>query len=236
MTLAVSPIGAETLDHPEADARLVEATLADIARVNTLLGGRGAAAFGLELVMAGLAPGSTLSLLDVGAGAGDVVRHLVRRARARSIELRPVALERHRAAARLCRESGLATLLADGGTLPVRDRSIDVALASQLLHHLSRGSATRLVTELSRVARLGVVIADLRRSPVAAAGIWVAAQVLGLHRVTRDDGVTSVRRGFTPRELGDVLRGAGVETAVHRRPGYRLVAAWRTTAGRYAHG
>lgn len=228
MTLAISPIGAETLDHHRADARLVEATLADIARVNALLGGRGAAAFGLERVMAGLAPGSAVSLLDVGAGSGDVVRHLCRWARRRSIELRPVALERHPAAALLCRRSGLATLLADGGTLPFRDRSVDVVLASQLLHHLSRGSAVRLVVELSRVARRGVVVADLRRSPVAAAGIWVAAHLLRLHRVTREDGVTSVRRGFTPRELRDVLRAAGVEATVHRRPGYRLVAAWRT--------
>lgn len=227
MTLAVSPVGVETLDHHAADPRLVETTLADIARVNALLGGRSAAAFGFGLVTAGLPAGSVLSLLDVGAGAGDVARHLMRRARARSLTIRPVALERHPAAARLCRRAGLPAVLADGGSLPFPDRSIDVLLASQLLHHLSRSSAVRLVAEMTRVTRLGVVIADLRRSPVAAAGIWVAARVMGLHRVTRDDGVTSVRRGFTARELGDVLRAAGVEAAVHRRPAYRLVAAWR---------
>jgi ubiquinone/menaquinone biosynthesis C-methylase UbiE len=117
----------------------------------------------------------------------------------------------------------------DGGQLPLADRSVDIVLASQLLHHLERRSAATLLRELNRVARLGVIVADLRRHPVAALGIWLASYPLRLHPVTRQDGVTSVRRGFTRPELEQLLREAGLAGAVFRRPGYRLVAVWRRT-------
>lgn len=233
MTLAISPLGSEALDRPGAPPAVVEATLRDIARANAWLGGRAAAAFGLDALLRGTAGGTPLTLLDVGAGSGDIARHLVRHAARRGITLAPVAVERHPLAARLCLRAGLPAAVGDGAGLPFADRSVDLVLASQLLHHLTPESGAALLGELNRVARVGVVVADLRRHPLAAIGFWLAARAMGLHPVTRRDGVTSVRRGFTRGELSALLRGAGIAGAVHRRPGYRLVATWRVAG---AHG
>jgi hypothetical protein len=63
---------------------------------------------------------------------------------------------------------------------------------------------------------------------VAAIGFRVGAGLLGFDAATKADGVTSVRRGYLPHELVSMLADAGVEATVRRRPGYRLVAAWRT--------
>jgi hypothetical protein len=52
---------------------------------------------------------------------------------------------------------------------------------------------------------------------------------MGLHPATEADGVISLRRGFTGDELGDLLQRAGIEARVCRRPGFRLVAWWRTS-------
>ena len=231
--LASSPIGHEVLDGPDGDPATVRATLDDIARVNVLLGGSAAAAFGLRRLLDHAAGDRALTLLDVGAGSADIALHLARRARRRGVTLQPLALERHPIAARLCRGAGVPVVLADGGLLPLADGGVDVVLASQLLHHLERGSAIVLLRELARVARVGVIVADLRRHSVAAAGIWLASYLLRLHRVTRHDGVTSVRRGFTSGELTALLRAAGLAAEVRARPGYRLVAVWRR---QHAHG
>ena len=64
--------------------------------------------------------------------------------------------------------------------------------------------------------------------PLAVIGFRIGAEVLGFDPATKADGVTSVRRGYLPHELEAILRDAGVRATVHRRPGYRLVAAWRT--------
>jgi SAM-dependent methyltransferase len=226
--LVLSPLGRETLDDPRAPAAHVEATLDDIARINAWFGGRAAASFGLMQLLRDHPRPGPVTLLDVGAGSGDIARYLVRRAERWGIALELLALERHPLAARRCRRGGIPAVLADAGRLPLADRSVDIVLASQLLHHFDRASAVALLRELHRVARLGGIVADLRRHAVAAHGIWLACVVMGLHRVTRRDAVLSVRRGFSAGELETLLARAAVPARVYRRPGYRLVAVWRS--------
>ncbi|UCF40757.1 MAG: methyltransferase domain-containing protein [Gemmatimonadota bacterium] len=217
--------GVEALDTPHCVPEITRATLSDIARANTLFGGRSAVAWGVDRLLEGTAA-EVHTLLDVGAGMGDVAGWLERR-RHRGPALRAFALDWHLEAARMCRERGLASVQGDAFRLPLADRSIDVVVASQLLHHFNRAAAAQLARELTRVARVGVVVGDLRRARVAVAGIWLAALALRFHAVSRRDGVTSVRRGYTARELEELLHDAGIAAAVTERPGFRVVATWR---------
>jgi hypothetical protein len=108
---------------------------------------------------------------------------------------------------------------------------VDIVLASQLLHHLAPAAIVTLCREASRVARRGVVVADLRRSSLALAGFWAGSRLLGFDQVTRTDGFTSVRRGFTREVLSARLAAGGVNARVERSPGFRLVATWKTGMG-----
>jgi hypothetical protein len=77
------------------------------------------------------------------------------------------------------------------------------------------------------VARYAVIVADLRRSGVAALGFWLAGSALRFDPDTMRDGITSLRRGFTSGTLAALLARAGIRAPVRRRPGSRLVAVWR---------
>jgi hypothetical protein len=110
----------------------------------------------------------------------------------------------------------------------VRADAVDVVLISQVAHHLSAEAVTALFRAASAVARIGVVVADLRRSEVAAAAFRIGSAALGFDAVTRADGITSVRRGYHPDELAELAARAGQAADVRRRPGFRLVATWRT--------
>jgi SAM-dependent methyltransferase len=227
----LAPIGDEVLDHPDADPRVVRESLHHIARSNRWFGGWWAVRRGLERLLGSTAAGSTpLTLLDVGTGLGDLPSAAVTWAAARGIVLRPLGLERHRTAAALARQHGVATLLGCAGALPVRSRSVDVVLASQLVHHLAGDAIVAFLREADRIAKLGVVIADLRRSPLALAGFWVGSRLLGFDRATRDDGITSVRRGFSEAELAALLARAGIAGRVERTPGFRFVVTWTSGA------
>jgi SAM-dependent methyltransferase len=217
----------ELLDDPASDAGTVLASLGDVKRINRFLGGRHAALTCLEAMFRDERAGAALSLLDVGTGLGDIPAAAAGRACARGLALRLVGLERHPAAAQAARGHGLLALVADGGRLPFADRSVDYVLCSQLLHHFAGDAAVSLVRELDRVARRGVVIADLRRSAFAAAGFFLASFALRVQPVTRRDGVISVFRGFSAAELANLCRAAGVEPEVRRHPLFRLTAAWR---------
>ncbi len=226
---SVPPTGGEELDSRRCSPAVARATLRDIARANMLFGGRSAVAYGMERLVGTRHLHRTLAVLDLGAGMGDVMQWLADRPPARRpIEIRPVALDWHREAARLCRAQGLPTVVGDVRQLPIGPASVDIVVASQLLHHFPRETAAQLLGQFDRLARVGVVIADLERHALAAVGIWVAASVLAFHRASRRDGVTSVRRGFSVGELAGLMEAAGVEGTVCRRPGYRLVAVWET--------
>lgn len=222
------PSGGEALDVRGCDPAVVRAALKDIAVSNTLLGGRAAVTFGVRRLLDRTQPRRPITLLDLGAGAGDIADYLARRAAGGSHAIVPVALDWHREAARLCRKRGIVATVGDVDALPVGPAGVDIVVASQLLHHFSRDAVIALLRELDRVARLGVVIADLERRRAAALGIWLASFALAFHPVSRHDGVLSVQRGFTRAELATLLEAAGVTATVHHRPGFRLVAEWAT--------
>ena len=63
-----------------------------------------------------------------------------------------------------------------------RDRSADIVMMSQLIHHLSRDAAVEVIRAADRIARVGVVLADLRRSSLAAVGFRFASALLRFDR------------------------------------------------------
>lgn len=228
--LSPSPVGVELLDDPTADPAVVTASLRNIARANRWFGGSAAMRRGLAQALRGVPPGATVTLLDLGTGLGDLPRAAVRWAEGRGVRLVPMGLERSPVAARLAASGGVPCVVACAGVTPLRNKSVDVVLVSQVAHHLSRESAIRLFRECDRVARRAVVVADLRRGRLGPLAFWVGAWALRFDPVTVADGMTSIRRGYTAAELRELLRAAGVDAMVERRPGYRLVAVWRPGA------
>jgi len=229
MPLTLSPIGTEALDDPAADPALVARMLRDIARANWWLGGVAAVRFGLGQLLQPSDRGTTLTLFDVGTGAGDLPLDARRWAGRRGVSIVPVGLERITAAARLAQNAGVPVIVGCGSALPLRDRGVDIVLISQVAHHLDRSSAVQLFAAANAIARRGVIIADLRPAWYAAPGFRLAGVALGFHPVTLVDGVTSVRRGFARAALRELCEQAGaVNVRVAARPGAQLVATWRT--------
>jgi SAM-dependent methyltransferase len=216
----------EILDAPDVDPALVERSLRDVALANRLFGGTRAVLVELAPLFTRLAArGGAATLLDVGTGLGDIPAAARRTAARQGLALRTIGLD---VAEELARASRQGTQLSVCGTalaLPFRSHSVDVVTCSQLLHHFPDDEARLLVAELHRVARVAVVISDLRRGWAPAAGIWLASFPLGFHPASRHDGVVSVMRGFTGSELRDHVRAA---TGMTPRIGHHLIA--RVTA------
>ncbi len=218
-------MGTELLDDPRADPRAVRAELRDIARLNALFGGTRAVVEALEPFFE-RSCNVPWTLLDVGTGSGDIALAAITAARRYGIEVRPVGLDWNATAARTAQGNGVPTMVADGNRVPLGPRSVDVVVASQVLHHLPREVAARWIATFDGLARRVVVLADLRRSRLAIAGAWAASLGLGMSPVTRHDAVLSLRRGYTREEFSAMLQEAGVAAVARYRPGFRIVAAW----------
>lgn len=197
----------------------------DIALANVLFGGISAV---WRALRPHLAHAKQLSLLDVGTGIADIPTRLVHRARRFGVELVCYGLDTHgELIAGRTTSRAVTGIAGDARVLPLRDASVDVVFCSQLLHHFAGDDTLTVLREMHRVARRLVIVADLRRSWLAALGIWAVSFPLGFHAVSRHDGPLSVLRGFTADELARLVRQAtGCSPFVRRCYAWRIVASW----------
>ena len=163
-------------------------------------------------------------VLDVGCGDGDLLQLL----EARGIDGRGIELSRE--GVNRCVAKGLAVVQGDADTdlINYPDDAFDIVHASLLLHHLEPEAARALLSEMARVARVGVVLNDLVRGRRFLLGAWLLTRVLR-NRFTRSDAPLSVRRAYTVSELTALLATAGLR--VERRfdgfAGHRVALAAR---------
>jgi 2-polyprenyl-3-methyl-5-hydroxy-6-metoxy-1,4-benzoquinol methylase len=217
--------GLEILDDPNVDPEVVTRSMTDVVRSNYMFGGLSSAIDELKDALKEVSPQATL--LDVGTGLGDIPCRAREVAREIGIDLTTVGLDSALELARASRPVLTLTVCGDALRLPFADHSVDIVMCSQLLHHFAGNDALELLREMNRVARVRVIVSDLRRSWIAAAGLWLASFPLRFHAVSRHDGVVSVMRGFTPEELVDTVREAVArKTVVHRRRAFRVTTSW----------
>lgn len=220
--------GIELLDDPSSDTALATRSLQDVARSNRWFGGANAVIAELVPVLAAARGRSApLTLLDVGTGAGDIPELARRIADRGGVRLLTMGLEVTPALAAASRPRSGDAIAGDALALPFADRSVDIVACSQVLHHFEAADGARLLAEMNRVARVRVIVADIRRAWAAAAGLWVGSWALGFHPVSRHDGVVSVLRGFRAAELSAaVVAATGCLPSVRNRRGFRVTASW----------
>ena len=217
--------GIEILDSPDVDPALVVRSIGDVTLANSMFGGLSSAIDELRITFGALPAQATL--LDVGTGLGDIPRRAREVAREHGVELTTVGLDLAIELTRACRGSLDLAVCADALRLPFADNSVDVVMCSQVLHHFAGEDALTLIREMNRVARVRVIVSDLRRSWIAAAGLWLASFPLRFHAVSRHDGVVSVMRGFTADELRTTVTEAVAQRPiVHCRRGFRVTTSW----------
>lgn len=201
------------LGVPEREA---ERSLADLRFVNRWLGNRGS-------LLAAVRPHLPVPgrLLDVGCGSGDVTAFLAARVPGSlfAVGLDVKALHLRGAPAVVRR------VVADVRRLPFPERAFDVVTASLFLHHFDDVELPALLTELARLARRALVVNDLRRALVPWAFGRLAFPLLFRSRVSVDDGLLSIRRGFREDELRRAFAAAGLRRVeIRRHFPYRLLA------------
>lgn len=141
-------------------------------------------------------------ILDVGTGFGGLLAALA------ESDLPCVLTGLDRSAAFVAdaqlRLGGRATVVeGDATALPFADRSFDLVTNTLMLHHLPHGVRHGLVAEAARVARSAYLF-DLEVSLLGVIGLPLIGPLFGLGPDAVHDGVLSVRRGSTLRELREL--------------------------------
>ncbi|HEX8492923.1 MAG TPA: methyltransferase domain-containing protein [Pyrinomonadaceae bacterium] len=218
----------EHLDKGDYTPEEYEGCLVELRRVNRYLGDTSALRRSLltEIERTGL---KSFSVLDVGAGSGELLRAIAGWARSTNRQTHLVGLELNaRSAAAILEESKdvseISSVRGDALRLPFKNDSFDYAMCSLFTHHFKDDGVITIFRELNRVSRRGIFVIDLHRHAVAYYFYTTLGRLLFHNRLIREDGALSILRSFRPRELLRLAQLAQLVNAkVQRRFPFRLV-------------
>ncbi len=216
------------MDRPDADAEALRRSLVYIRRINNVLRYTGVSLRQFKKWSRAWRPGETIRILDVATGSADIPRAILAWATKRGLNVKVVGVDLHPQTLRIAAEEGadprLTLLRADALSLPFADGSFDYVHTAMFLHHLDEADAARVLSEMSRVARRGIVAADILRNGRAYA--WITLFTLLASPMVRHDARTSVKGAFTKPEVLRLRDRAGLRYARYARHfGHRFTLA-----------
>lgn len=201
----------ERMDETSADRRMLERTYLRFELVNRVVSRPGL------LYRRDIRPRARrgpLHILDVGAGGGDLCRVLAARLRRDRLDAEITALDADERAVDWARAhddgAGVRYVHATSSDLVEAGEAFDVVMSNHLLHHLTSEELSRLLEDSARLAHpAGLVLhRDIERSRTAyalfAIGTLPFERNLLAGSFIREDGLTSIRRSYTVRELSAI--------------------------------
>ncbi|MEP6570856.1 MAG: methyltransferase domain-containing protein [Acidobacteriota bacterium] len=220
----------EHLDKGDFTPEEYEGCMVELQRVNRWLGDVSALRDSLltEIEKLNL---SHFSVLDVGAGSGELLRVIAEWARKTGRKARLTGVELNARSARAIGERAskfpeIAAIRGDAFRLPFADKQFDYAVCSLFTHHFKNEAVVGILKELGRVSTRGIFVIDLHRHPIAYLFYTTIGRLFLHNRLIREDGALSILRSFTPDELLDLGRCAGLANLkVERHFPYRVVLA-----------
>jgi ubiquinone/menaquinone biosynthesis C-methylase UbiE len=206
----------ELLDTGEYTSVEYEGCLRELRRINRWLGDARA----LEETLLRDVREQNLkqfSVLDVGAGSGELLRVIAKFAKksARKTRLCGLELNARSAAAILeesCEFAEISSIRGDALRLPFADNSFDYAMCSLFTHHFADEKVVEIFGEMQRVARRKIFAIDLHRDRNAYFFYTTIGKIFLHNRLVRHDGALSILRSFVPEELERLGKQAELET------------------------
>jgi ubiquinone/menaquinone biosynthesis C-methylase UbiE len=178
-----------------------------------------------EIDSAGL---KQFSVLDVGAGSGELLRVTATWARETGRKVRAVGLElNERSASSILEESRefpeISSVRGDALALPFANTDFDYVISSLFTHHFAEEQIIKILREMNRVARRRIIVIDLHRHPIAYFFYTTLGKLFLKNRLIRHDGALSILRSFKAEEMLALAKRAGLrDVGVSRHFPYRL--------------
>jgi len=213
-------------DFSMGGAELREA-LQQLRLINRIFQAAGPVKYGVQQLWEDAGKPAHLSILDIGAGSGDVNRLLLRWASANGIDMKLTLADRTEEACEEARqlfrnESRVEVVQRDLFELP--PNSFDIVAGTQFVHHFSPKELPEVTRSMLRASKIGVVINDIHRHWIAWSAVWLTARLISTNRYIRHDAPLSVAKGFRAEDWRNLKDALGVsEMDYSWRPLFRYV-------------
>jgi ubiquinone/menaquinone biosynthesis C-methylase UbiE len=160
-------------------------------------------------------PARAFSVLDVGAGSGELLRVAATWARETGRSFKGAGLELNERSAQAISEQSkgfpeITSVRGDALKLPFRSSEFDYVMCSLFTHHFVDEQVVHILREMDRVARRRIFVIDLHRDPVPYFFYTTLGKLVLKNRLLRHDGALSILRSFKADEMVRLGEAAGL--------------------------
>jgi len=201
----------ELLDEDNIPKEDLFQNLKELNTINTLLGGYNITFSALKKI---LKPETTYSLVDIGCGGGDTLKHINKWAKQNKqsinlfgVDIKPICIEY---ASKNTAHENITYICDDYRNVFNHIKQVDIIHACLFCHHLTESELIELV-KFAEKNKTTLIINDLERNILAYNAIKILTKLFSKSYLVKNDAPLSVARGFKKKEWLDILAKAGAK-------------------------
>ncbi len=208
----------EIMDDLLCTGEVVTQTLHELDVINRWLGGNAVTFSAIrKMLKAHGQPDDTVSIADLGCGSGNMLRRLAAYGRSVGIPMKLIGIDANPNIIAYAREQSTdypeLTFEAMNVLSPeFAALQYDIIAGTLFFHHFDDATLEKLLPQLVRQSRIGVVINDIHRHPIAYHSIRLLTRLFSRSAMVRYDAPLSVRRSFRRADWERLLDHAGLST------------------------
>jgi len=194
------------MDDFALEGEVLRDALDKIARINQLLGGNLLTLCSVRKLIHSLPKQTEITIVDVGCGNGDMLRVLADYGLKNNYNFRLIGIDANHFtinhAQKLSEKyKNISFQCEDIFSQAFEELKYDIVLCTLTLHHFKNNEIIQLMAVFYANSKIGIVINDLHRSALAYRLFQGLCFVFQLNSMSREDGLTSILRGFKKADL-----------------------------------
>ena len=206
----------ESMDDFSMDNAGLVTALDDIARINQLLGGNAVTLDGVKTLIKDFPKDQVITIIDFGCGSGDMLRMLSKYGKDHNLNFKLIGIDANEATIRHAEKcstnfENISYLAEDIFLYDFSQLSIDIALITLTLHHFKNDEIIKIMKVIFNLVKKGIVVNDLQRSKLAYRLFQAIIFIFRLEKMTANDGLISILRGFKREDLEKFSKDLGLK-------------------------
>lgn len=196
----------EIMDDFAMEGEILRKALDKIAKINQLLGGNQLTLQGVQELNKNFDKNNKITIIDVGCGNGDMLRKLADFGIKNQYNFNLIGIDANvytiNYACKLSENySNINYHCLDIFDKLFNELKCDILLCTLTLHHFKNKEIENLLNVFYANSKIGIVINDLQRSSISYRLFQLLGLVFNLNKMTKQDGLTSILRGFKKQDL-----------------------------------
>jgi 2-polyprenyl-3-methyl-5-hydroxy-6-metoxy-1,4-benzoquinol methylase len=196
----------EIMDNFAMEGEILREALDKIAKINQLLGGNQLTLHGVQELIHNIDKSQQITIVDVGCGNGDMLRKLADFGLKNEYTFILIGIDANDFTINYARKlsekyTNISYSCEDIFDKQFNELKYDIVLCTLTLHHFKNNEIENLLNLFYTNSKKGIVINDLHRSIIPYRLFHLLCFVFNLNKMSKQDGLTSILRGFKKQEL-----------------------------------